>query len=315
MAPTILVVGATGNTGKSVIHTLPALLESKNTKYRILGLTRSLDSPISKKLAKISNVEMQEKDWTTIDADWLKEQEVVRVFIAPHNLPHQFVDESAFYIALLQAGVQYVVKISTALKFIGPVSPVFYGRSHWAIETLLSQPDFKNLQWTSLRPSIFTASYLPSSVEWIKSYRKTGNQDTLKLILNADAPVALINPDDIGNTAAHLLALDDPTPHNQAKYALSGPEDVTGKRLVEAVEQIAGVKVQDVKYKDIGFLDELVASGGYPKKVLTSIIAGCELAWNGQFSLSECPTSKEILELAPPKSTIMDCLHSMLEEE
>lgn len=314
MAPTILVVGATGNTGKSVIRNLPALLESKNTEYRILGLTRSLDNPISQKLARIPNVEMQEKDWTTIDADWLKKQNVVRVFIAPHNLPHQFVDESTFYIALLQAGIQYVVKISTAVKLIGPTSPMFYGRSHWAIETLLSQPEFKNLQWTSLRPNIFTATYLPSSVEWIKNYRKTGNQETLKLVLDADVPAALIDPDDIGNIGAHFLALDDPTPHNQAKYIISGPEDVTGKQLKEAIEQITGVKVQDVKYKDSSFLDQLISSGTYPEKLLTSVLAGYELLWNGQFSLSENPNGKEIIELASPKSTIVDTLKKMLEE-
>lgn len=46
MAPTILVVGSTGNTGKSVVHSLPKLLESSKTLagYRVLGLTRSLES-------------------------------------------------------------------------------------------------------------------------------------------------------------------------------------------------------------------------------------------------------------------------------
>jgi uncharacterized protein YbjT (DUF2867 family) len=53
MAPTILVIGATGNTGKSVVGNLPKLLEASksNTNYRVLGLTRSLDSPASQKLA------------------------------------------------------------------------------------------------------------------------------------------------------------------------------------------------------------------------------------------------------------------------
>ncbi|KAF5855753.1 hypothetical protein ETB97_008471 [Aspergillus alliaceus] len=66
MAPTIVVIGATGNTGKSV------------------------------NLATLPQVEMQ-KDWATIDAAWLRSQEVGRVYIAPHNLPHQFVEESALH--------------------------------------------------------------------------------------------------------------------------------------------------------------------------------------------------------------------------
>ena len=109
MSPTILVIGATGNTGKNVICNLPYLIKSKNENYRILGLTRSLNNPVSQDLVKLPHVEMQEKDWTTIDSNWLKEQGVVRVFIASHNMPHQFMDESTLHIALLDAGVEYVV--------------------------------------------------------------------------------------------------------------------------------------------------------------------------------------------------------------
>lgn len=236
MAPTILVIGATGNTGKSVVGHLPKLLELSNSSYRIVGLTRSFDSPVSQKLAKLPHVEMQEKDWTTIDAAWLRSQEVVKVYIAPHNLPHQFVDESALHIALLHAGVKYVVRVSTNVEYIGPTNPVYYGRAHWAIENLLSQPEFKSLQWTSLQPNFFTASYLASAANWIKAYRKIGKQETLAMNPSADAAVAMIDPEDVGNVGAHLLALEDPTLHNHARYVLSGPEDVTGKRIVELVE-------------------------------------------------------------------------------
>ena len=112
----------TGNTGRSVIHTLPSLLKSSKTlrEHRILGLTRSLENPTAQQLAKLPHVEFAEKDWTTIDAAWLREQAVERVYIAPHNQPNQFPEESAFYNALLEAGVKYVVKVSTNVKYIGP---------------------------------------------------------------------------------------------------------------------------------------------------------------------------------------------------
>ncbi|KAG0739745.1 hypothetical protein G6F32_015928 [Rhizopus arrhizus] len=88
-------------------------------------------------------------------------------------------------------------------------------------------------------------------VDWIKQYQKTGSQGVLKTVLAADVPVGVIDPEEVGKIGAHLLALDDPTPHNRARYILSGPEDITGRRLVETVEQYAGVKVQDVEYKDL----------------------------------------------------------------
>lgn len=137
------------------MHTLPGLIASgiNGVHHRILGLTRSLSSPASQSLAKLPNVELLEKDWTTIDAAWLRAQDVARVYIAPHNLPHQFVDESALHIALLRAGVQYV----------GPTNPVYYGRSHRGIETLLSQPEFKATGWLDdhVTAGVFPASLIP----------------------------------------------------------------------------------------------------------------------------------------------------------
>jgi uncharacterized protein YbjT (DUF2867 family) len=313
MAPTILVIGATGDTGKSVIYNLPKLLESSNSNYRIVGLTGSSDNSVSQKLAKLPHVEMLEKDWTTIDAAWLQSQEVVKVYIAPHNLPHQFIEESALYIALLNAGVKYVVKISTNVEYVSPTNPVYYGRTHWAIETLLSQPDFKDLQWTSLQPNFFTATYLASTAGWIKSYQKTGKQEILAMNPAADVAVAMIDPEDVGNIGAHLLALEDPTPHNHARYVLSGPENVTGKSIVELAELYAGVKVEKVKFKDTEWIRDL-AKTGYPEKILGSILAGCEPLWQGKCSLAGTPTSKEIIELAPPKRTVADALKVMLEE-
>jgi len=313
MAPTILVIGATGNTGKSVVRHLPTLLKSSNTSYRILALTRSFDNPASQQLAKLPHVEIQEKDWTTIDIAWLRSQEVARVYIAPHNLPQQFVEESALHVALLHAGVKYVVRVSTNVEYVGPTSPVFYGRSHWAIENLLSQPEFKSLQWTSLQPNFFTATYLASAADWIKTYQKTGKQETLAIVPAADAAVAMIDPEDVGNIGAHLLALEDPTPHSHAKYVISGPEDVTGKRIVELVELYAGVKVQKTEFKATSWLGDLVKAG-YPEKVLPSILAGCDPLWQGKCSFAATPTSKEVMELAPPKRTVLDALKAMVEE-
>jgi len=50
MAPTILAVGATGNTGKSVVETLSKLRATASSlaDHHILALTRSKDSPAAK---------------------------------------------------------------------------------------------------------------------------------------------------------------------------------------------------------------------------------------------------------------------------
>jgi len=87
MAPTILIAGSTGNTGRSVVKTLSKLLKINDTlsNYRILAITRSSNSGAAQQLAKLPSVEVVEQNWVEISTDWPREHEVVRAFIASHN--------------------------------------------------------------------------------------------------------------------------------------------------------------------------------------------------------------------------------------
>lgn len=312
MTPSILIVGATGNTGRNVVRTLPNLLKATIGSHRILALTRDVKSSASQELAKIPHVELIEKDWTEIDAAWLKAPGVVRAFVAGHILPSQFMDESALYLAMLQAAVEYVVKISTMEEFVGPANTIYYGRTHWAIEQMLSHQDFESLQWTSLRPNVFTSVYLAPAIQWVKDFKRTEVQQPLKILLGADDKMALIDPDDIGHIAATLLATENPSPHNKAKYILRGAEDITGQGVVDLVEQHTGVKVQDVWFRDTSMITDMVKYG-YPEKVISSILSACEPVWAGKCTTSFRPTSKPIMEIAPPTTRIADAFKALVE--
>ncbi|RAL03380.1 NmrA-like family protein [Aspergillus ibericus CBS 121593] len=316
--PSILIVGATGNTGRAVTQTLPKLLQSSSTLLgnRIIALTRSSNSPVAQKLAKLPGVEVIEQNWVDITADWLREHHVARAFIASHNGPNQFAEESTFYLNALDAGVKYVVRISTTAANVRPDCPAYYARQHWAIESLLGSPEFSNLQWTSLQPNVFSPLIMAPAAEFIKGYRKTGKQSILRLLLSEDASVGTIDPDEVGVIAAHLLSQDDTSVHNQAKYVLNGPEDINGKQIVDMVEQYIGAPVKDVSYKDVSFIDMLYedqyAATKQSKNVIYSIKRAPETAWEGKCSIST--TSKEILKLAAPKRTPADSLKTLLEE-
>lgn len=318
MAPSILIVGATGNTGRAVTQTLPKLLQSSSTLRgnRIIALTRSSSSPVAQQLAKLPGVQVIEQNWVEITADWLREHHVTRAFIASHNAPNQFAEESTFHLNALHAGVKYVVRISTTAANVRPDCPAYYARQHWAIEALLGSPEFNDLQWTSLQPNIFSPLILSPAAELIKKYRKTGEQDSLRLMLSEDAPVGIIDPDEVGVIAAYLLSQDDTSVHNKAKYILNGPEDITGKQIVDMVEKNIGVPVKDVIYKDVSFIDTLYeyqyAATKESKNVIYSIKRAPETAWDGKCSAST--TSKEVLDLAAPKRTPADVLESLLEE-
>ncbi|KAJ5519801.1 hypothetical protein N7463_000254 [Penicillium fimorum] len=271
---------------------------------------------LAQKLAKIPGVEVIEQNWVEITSDWLREHQVTRAFIAPHNEPNHFAEESTFHVAALNAGVKYVVRISTTAANVRPDCNAYYPRAHWAIEALLSSPEFTNLQWTSLQPNIFTPLYLAGAVEFIKQYRKTGEHGTLKLMASKDAPVGVIDPYEVGVFAASLLSHEDPTVHNKAKYVLNGPEDITGKELVDLIEQHIGTQVEDVSYQDMSLLDMLYEHTYAPthqsKNVIYSIRHALETAWDGKCTAST--TSKAVLELAPPKITPAEALKSLLEE-
>lgn len=316
MTPSILIAGATGNTGRAVTETLPKLLQSSTLAgHRVIALTRSSKSPVAQGLAKLPGVEVIEQNWVEITVDWLREHNVTRAFIASHNEPNQFAEESTFHVNALHAGVKYVVRISTTAANVRPDCPAYYPRQHWAIEALLGSPEFKNLQWTSLQPNVFTPLVMSPAAEFIKGYRR-GKQDTLRLLLSEDAPVGIIDPDEVGVIAAHLLLKEDTSVHNQAKYVLNGPEDINGRQVVDMVEQYIGVPVKDVSYKDLSFIDMLYeyqyAGTKQSKNVIYSIKRALETAWDGKCSTST--TSKEILELAAPKRTPSDVLKTLLEE-
>lgn len=318
MSPSILIAGATGNTGRAVIQTLPDQLHSGGTLsgHRIIALTRSSSSPVAQDLAKIPGVEVVEKNWVDITADWLREHQVVRAFIASHNEPNQFAEESTFYLNALDAGVEYIVRISTTAANVRPDCPAYYARQHWAIETLLSSPEFNDLKWTSLQPNVFSPFIMAPAADLIKKYRESGEQDTLRLMLSEDAPVGIIDPDEIGVIAAHLLSQDDVSQHHKARYVLNGPEDISGKQVVDMIEKYIGVPVKDVSYKDVSVIDTLYeyqyAATKQSKNVILSIKRAPVASWEGKCSTST--TSKEILELAAPKVSPADTLKKLLED-
>lgn len=316
MAPTILVVGATGNTGLGVVETLPKLLASGGalSGHRVVALTRSLDSQVAQRLSKLSGVVVLQKNWVHITSDWLREHEVVRVFIAPHNQPNQFPEESAFHLAALKAGVKYVVRISTTAPNVRPDCDAYYPRSHWAIEALLSSPEFSALQWTSLQPNIFSTLYLSAAAELIKQYRKTGQQEVLRLMASEDAPVGIVEAYDVGVFAAHLLCQEDTSEHNHARYVINGPEDITGWQIVKMVEGHIGTKVQRISYKDLSLIESMANSVSEgDRHLILSIKDAPVTAWEGKCTAST--TSKEVLELAAPTRTPAEVLETLLAGE
>ena len=298
MSPSILIVGATGNTGVGVVDTIMQLAPKTSfANHDIIALTRDTKGSSAQAMAaKHESLRLIEKDWTMIDAAWLKEHEVERLFVASHNGVSHFTDESLFLNAALQAQVKYVVRISTTNSNIGPDTRVFYARNHWAVETMLETPQFESMHWSSLQPNGFISLVTPALTGWLETYRKSGKKDTLRLILDGDHPNALIDPQEIGAVAAHLLVAEDTAKHNKQKYILVGPTNVSGKEAVKLLEKHAGTDVPDVVYQDTSYV-EYLKSTGTPANVIESLRMAPSSGYEGANSVEASPTSPEVLEL------------------
>ncbi|KAI7281532.1 NAD(P)-binding protein [Hortaea werneckii] len=312
MAPTILIVGATGNTGRSVVEHLPKLLKNTSlSSARILALTRSSSSPTAQQLAQVPGVEVIEKNWVEITEGWLREHEVVRAFVASHNEPTHFAEEGQFMVNALKARVKYVVRISTTAANVRPDYRAYYPRSHWAIEQMLDQPEFDEMDFTSLQPNGFTTMFLAGAADMVKRFRSTGKQEPLCLIINQDTPTGLIDPYDVGVLAAHLLAQENSAPHNGKRYVVNGPEDTTGEQVTKLIEHYLGEPVKDVRYADLSVIDDF--AGSYPgsKSLIRSIEYAPVTSWEGKAKADT--TSKEVLELCAPKRTVGEVLRQMID--
>ncbi|KAF2485558.1 hypothetical protein BDY17DRAFT_344386 [Neohortaea acidophila] len=309
--PTILVVGATVNTGAGLVNTLPRLLPSKPAfkNHRLLALTRSANSSTAQKIANIPGVTIEEKDWLKITPEWLRERNVVRMFVASHNEPTQFADEGQLLTNALQARIKYVVRISTGAPAVTPNFPAYYPRTHWAIETMLGQPEFAAMHWTSLRPNLFVGLVVSPAVEFIRHVQSTGQQETLSIVLDENTSTGVIDPFDVGVFAAQLLSQDDSTPFNQQGYTLNGPADITGRQLNEMVEKEIGDTVHKVTYKDVFWVDGRAGKSDRKNLVLSNKRA-LDPIWNGHAKAETI--SPEVLKLAPPKETAEATLRKML---
>ena len=313
MAPSILIVGATGNTGASLVRVLPGLIAQVPTlkDHEIIALTRDAQGSVAQQLSKLPGVNVIEKNWTYIDSEWLQSHNVERLYIASHNLATHFTDESLFFTAVLGAGVTYAVRLSTTHSNVGPASSVFYGRNHWAIENLLEQPEFDSLQWTSLQPNVFTKFLESPAIAWLQEHRSSGTQNPLKLLCDEKLGVAAIDSDEVGIIAAHLLASADPSRYSRQKYILAGPSDLNGRQVVDLVEKYAETKVNDVVFRDVSWTSGLEAMG-YPKYLIPSLSTAPRSSYDGRASLEQSPTSPDILKLYAPRNSAVDSLEATL---
>ena len=188
----IAVVGATGNTGRAVVKELTQLGQAPICVVRNPDKAREvLDEHARTVVAELTDRPALAKALEGVNS----------IFVVTGHNPNMVEQQNSVLDVALEAGVQYLVRVSGSRFFIVPDSPSVIGRGHYAIEERLRGSGIK---WVILRPGFFMQNTFAQAAS-IK------NDGKIVLPFAADLPFAFIDVRDTGAVGARVLL--DPAPH------------------------------------------------------------------------------------------------------
>jgi uncharacterized protein YbjT (DUF2867 family) len=232
---TVLVTGATGTVGSSVVR------ELRGGDASIRAFVRN---PAKGAEMLGDDIDLAVGDFTDSSSLDSAMEGVDRVFLASGNRPEQVDHEFAVIDAATAAGVERIVKASTIKAEVGsPLPPCDW---HGRIEEYLRSSGVPAV----ILQSSFYMTNLLASVEQIRE----GN-----LIAPAgEGRIAMIDPRDVGAAAAAVIAGEG---HNGRTYVLTGPEGINFHEVAKGLSRALGRSVTFVDVPDEAAKQGLVAAG------------------------------------------------------
>ena len=242
---TILVTGATGTIGSTLIPLLTARGATVRALVRDPGRTPISDRRVQTAVGDFADPATLRAAVESVDA----------VFLACGNVPEQVAYECAVIDAAAQAGVRRIVKLSARGAAIG--APVAYWHWHGLIEQYLQA---STVPAVMLQPGFLMTNLLGAA----EHVRHQG----MMFAPASTARIAMIDPADVAAVAAVTLTTDG---HDGGRYVLTGPDAISYTQVAAHLSAAIG--------RPVGFVDtppEAAVSGlidaGLPPFVAEQVV-------------------------------------------
>lgn len=272
----IAVVGATGNTGRAVVKELKQLGHAPVCVVRNPDKAREVLGDD----AKTAVAELTDR---AALAKALKG--VTSVFVVTGHNPSMVEQQNNVLDAALDAGVQYLVRVSGSRFFVVPDSASVIGRGHFAIEERLRASGIK---WVILRPGFFMQNTFGQAAS-IK------NESKMVLPFPADLPFAFVDVRDTGAVGARVLL--DPAPHVGKIYEFTGARS----NLAEFAGIFSQVLGRKITYVAIPFeqAEQAMKTRGMPDWLIDHQRTAGQIAANGGLATEVTEPIRNIVGRAP----------------
>ena len=273
---TIAVVGATGNTGRSVVKELKELGEEAVCVVRNADKAREVLG---------ANARTAVADLTDRAALDKALQGVTSVFVVTGHNPQMAEQQNNVLDAALKAGTRYLVRVSGGAAVVGKDSPSVVGRGHYAIEQKLRD---SGIGWVILRPGLFMQNVLAQAAS-IKSDSK------IVLPFAKDLPVALTDVRDTGAVGARILV--DPAPHVGKTYEFTG-KLTTYAQFAKLFSQVLGRTITYIG-ATVEQAEQAMKGRGMPDWLVAHLVTIAKLGASGAFSTENTKPVHDIVKRAP----------------
>ena len=272
----IAVVGATGNTGRAVVKELKQLGHAPICVVRNPDKAREiLGEDARTVVAELTDRPRLERAF----------KGVTSVFVVTGHNPNMVEQQNNVLDAALEAGVQYLVRVSGSRFLIVADLPSVIGRGHYAIEERLRGSSIK---WVILRPGFFMQNTFAQAAS-IK------NDSKIVLPFPTDLPFAFIDVRDTGAVGARVVL--DPAPHVGKVYEFTGARSNFGE-FADVFSQVLGRKIT---YVPVTFeqAEQVMKGRGMPDWLITHQRTAGQVAATGGLGSESTEPIRNIAGRAP----------------